>query len=600
MREVLRTLLCMAAILAASVAAFAEAPVDDHTLLVARFDEGLVADPGPGEATGEGWSLVPGRFGQGLRLDADQTLTWPADGLVGTEQGTIELWMKRWWQPDEDVKTIAFGWRTPANNYLRVNFVNAHRLGVSMSSGPKGATVWQRVDYDPSAWADDVWHHLAATWQGGTIRFYVDGEPIGSSSKGGPMVEAPTELEVGRGPLLIDDLRISGIARSGDEIRQGFTGRRLGEVTLLTDCELTDSAQALGAVGIDAQRGVDDRTMPLIVGRRLYERGVGLRVPGHVTFAVPEGFARLTGEAGACSFADAPAAEIAISVDGAEAFVTTVEADDTAAAFDLPLPGACEVRVEARPADVEGGMVVIGDPVLTPAGQEPPEVLARPVSEARVEIQRMRMDATRFDFDLPADADAYALFPDHPVDAIDPSVQPRAQLEELAIQASPGEFEAAQFMLCTGVDLTGVRVSCSDLGGPDDASIPASAVDVRLIRRVLQREDYRIGRAPGNYTAVSRFLFPNRAFWLPAGNLKQIHLIAHVPADATPGDYAGTVAVRADGVPETQVPLRLRVLPIELIGHPDHDYSMYYNASREAASRPELFRRELRDIREHG
>ncbi len=604
MRQALRILLSTAAIIAASVAAFAEAPVDDHTLLMARFDEGLTADPGPGEATGEGWSLVPGRFGQGLRVDADQTLTWPVEGLIGTEQGTIELWMKRWWSADEEVKTRIVGWKTPANNYLRVNFVNAHRLGVSMSGGPKGATVWHRVDYDPAAWADDVWHHVAATWQGGTIRFYVDGEPIRTSAKDTPMVEAPTELEIGPGPLLIDDLRISDTVRTGQEIAQGFTGRRLSEVTLLTDCEATDSAQALGEVGIDAQRGIDERTMPLMVGRRLYERGVGLRAPGRVTFSVPAGFARLTGEAGACSFADAPPAEIAISVDGAEAFVTTVEASGSATAFDIPLPGACEVRIEARLVDVEGRaqapMIVVGDPVLTPAGQEPPEVLARPISDATVEIQRMRMDATRFGFDLPAGTVVYALFPDHPVDAIDPAVQPRAQLEELDIQAAPGEFEAAQFMLCTGLDLTGVRVSCSDLNGPGEASIPASAVDVRLIRRVLQREDYRIGRAPGNYTAVSRFVFPNRAFWLPAGNLKQLHLIAHVPADATPGDYAGTVTVRADGVPETQVPLRLRVLPIELVEHPDHGYSMYYNARSEAASRPELFRNELRNIREHG
>lgn len=597
----MRRFICIAMMTAAVTgAAYAEAPVDDHTVLMARFDEGLVADPGPGEATGEGWSLVPGRYGQALSLEAGQVVSWPVEGLIGTEQGTIELWMKRWWAEGDEVRTALVGWKTPGNNYIRLNFVNARRLGVSMNGGPEGATTWHRVDYDPTAWSTDVWHHVAATWRGGTIALYVDGEQVGSSAKGVPMTEAPAELEIGRGPLLIDDLRISAIARSAEEIAENFTGRKPDEVTLLTDFPVTESAQALGEVGIDAQRGIDDRTMPLMAGNALYDRGVGLRAPGHVSFAVPAGFARLTGHVGACAFADAPAAEVAISVGGTEAFRARVADGEGAVGFDVTLPGACEVRIEALPADAEGGMVVVGDPVLTPAGQEPPEVLARPISDAAIEVQRMRMDATRFHFELPEGTAAYALFPGHPVDPVSPRERPGELLEQLRIEAAPGEFEAAQFMLATGIDLTGARVSCGDLTGEGGERIAASEVDVRLIRRVLQREYYRGGRAPDNYSPVSRFVFPGREFWLPAGHFKEVYVLAHVPDDAAPGEYAGTVTIEADGVPAREVALRLRVLPIELIDHPDHGYSMYYNARAEAEARPELFRAELRNMREHG
>ncbi|MFO8082139.1 MAG: LamG-like jellyroll fold domain-containing protein [Armatimonadota bacterium] len=567
----------------------AEAPVDAQTTFVARFDDGLAAEVGPADASGDDWTLVPGRYGSALRLEDGQVVTYPVEGLIGTAQGTIELWMKRWWQPDDDVKSRVVGWQTPANNYLRVNFVNAHRLGVSMNGGPEGATVWHRVDYDPTGWADETWYHVAAVWEGGAIRFYVDGEQVGSSRRSSPMVEAPATLEIGRGPVLIDDLRISDIARTSDEIREAFTGRKVGAVTLLTDFEVTDAAQALGEVGIDAQRGVDDRTMPLMSDHRHYERGVGLRAPGHVSFDVPEGFARLTGEVGACDFADAPPAEVAISLDGTEVLSAEVSMGAGVTPFDIALPGACTVRIDARAEPIEGGMIVVGDPVLTPNGETPPETFARSAGDAAVEVQRMRMDATRFHFDLPEAVTGYALYPGHPVDPIDPSQQPPKQLEMLRIDAAPGEFEAAQFALHTGIDLTGVRVSCSDL-----------AVEVRLLRRCNTRRHYKIGRAPGNYAAVSRFVFPNRDFWLPAGHFKQVHLIVQTPEDAAGGQYAGTVTIEADGMPPAQIPLDVGVRPIQLLDPPEHGYSMYYNARNEARDRPELFRAELRNMREHG
>ncbi|MGI5818644.1 MAG: hypothetical protein ACOX9R_11170, partial [Armatimonadota bacterium] len=173
-------------------------------------------------------------------------------------------------------------------------------------------------------------------------------------------------------------------------------------------------------------------------------------------------------------------------------------------------------------------------------------------------------------------------------------------LSGLSLRAAPGEFEAAQFALFAGADLSGVRVSCSDLTGDGRARIRASAVDVRPIRRELQRSHYRAARTPANFSPVSRFLFPSSDFWLPAGHFKEIHLIVEVPEAAAPGEYSGTVTVSADGVPATDVPLSVTVLPIRLIDHPHYAYSMYYNARNEARDRPERFRNELRNMREHG
>ena len=574
--------------------------VDDATTFLARFDANVAPEHGVAMAGEAEYELVPGRFGTALHLPEGQALTYQCDGCINIERGTVEFWMKPWWQAGDEIRGQVFGWRTEGNNYVRINFVNERRFGVAMNGGQAGETVWHRLDYDPAAWAPDSWHHVAAAWEGGTLRLYIDGELVGTSTRGAQMTEAPVEFEIGPGPFLVDDLRISNVARSDEEIGYSFTGRQPDEVTLLTDFEVTEAAQAMGEIGVDAQHGVDDRPMPLIADGRMYDRGVGLRAPGHVAFAVPEGFVRLRGEVGACGFADAPPAEVAISIGGAEVFNAPVAMGAEAVPFDLPLNGACEVRIEARAAAVEGGMVLVGDPVLTPAGQEAPEVLSRPVSEVFVELQRMRMDATRFHFDLPAGTTAFALFPGRPVDESDQSARPERQVEELSIVAAPGEFEAAQFMLCTGMDLTGVSVTSNDLSGPGGAIIPASAVDVRLLRRVLQRNAYRGGLTPDNFAPVSRFLFPNREFWLPEGHLKQIHLIVEVPEDAAAGEYAGTVAIAPEGMAATEVPLRVTVLPIELIEHLENGYSMYYNARVEAETRPELFRNELRNLRAHG
>ncbi|MFP4249479.1 MAG: hypothetical protein ACLFU7_07455 [Armatimonadota bacterium] len=145
----MRRMLCIIVAVTTAGGAVAEAPVDEHTTFLARYDEGLAADPGPADAEGEGWTLVPGRFGQALQIDEGTVLSYPAEGIINPEQGTIELWVRRWWGPDDEVRSIVVGWQTAANNYLRLNFVNAHRFGVAMNGGAEGATTWHRVDYDP-------------------------------------------------------------------------------------------------------------------------------------------------------------------------------------------------------------------------------------------------------------------------------------------------------------------------------------------------------------------------------------------------------------------------------------------------------------------
>jgi len=103
-----------------------------------------------------------------------------------------------------------------------------------------------------------------------------------------------------------------------------------------------------------------------------------------------------------------------------------------------------------------------------------------------------------------------------------------------------------------------------------------------------------------NYEVVSRFLFPSREFWLPAGNLKEIQVIVHLPDDAQPGRYQGTISVASEGMEATQFALQVQVLPIELIEPPDKRYGMYYSFKKQWMANPDALDAELADMAAHG
>ncbi|MFW6438276.1 MAG: hypothetical protein ACOCZ7_04600, partial [Armatimonadota bacterium] len=97
---------------------------------------------------------------------------------------------------------------------------------------------------------------------------------------------------------------------------------------------------------------------------------------------------------------------------------------------------------------------------------------------------------------------------------------------------------------------------------------------------------------------------------LDAGVTHRFWLTLHVPEDAEPGMYTGSVTVRDDGGAEGAVPVRLRVLPIELREDPEKIWGMYYrhpvdnwNRASDEHSKQHWLRRaemEHQDFLDHG
>jgi len=167
------------------------------------------------------------------------------------------------------------------------------------------------------------------------------------------------------------------------------------------------------------------------------------------------------------------------------------------------------------------------------------------------------------------------------------TTRPRAEEinPEVRIFASPGEYEPVTFCVHLLGDAEGISLSTTDIG-----PVAADTIDMRHVRYMRARPNY-VGM--GLYRIVPDVLEP---MWMwharethnPAapvglteGVTHRFWLTLRVPEDAEPGIYEGTITVRArmagaEAAGEGWVPVRLRVLPIELQDDPSKIYGMYY------------------------
>ncbi|MFW6437576.1 MAG: hypothetical protein ACOCZ7_01070 [Armatimonadota bacterium] len=163
-----------------------------------------------------------------------------------------------------------------------------------------------------------------------------------------------------------------------------------------------------------------------------------------------------------------------------------------------------------------------------------------------------------------------------------PNARPRAEEidREVRIFASPGEREPLTFCIHLLRDVEDIEVVAADIG-----PVAADTIDVRHVRYMRAKPNY-VGM--GLYRIVPDALEPMWMFHerevynpaapvgLDAGVTHRFWLTLHVPEDAEPGMYTGSVTVRDDRGGEGTVPVRLRVLPIELREDPTKIWGMYY------------------------
>ncbi|MBI3831689.1 MAG: hypothetical protein HY291_19365 [Planctomycetes bacterium] len=161
--------------------------------------------------------------------------------------------------------------------------------------------------------------------------------------------------------------------------------------------------------------------------------------------------------------------------------------------------------------------------------------------------------------------------------------------------AAQGQYEPLTFALYALEDLKGCKVSVGALKNEGGASIPASHVDVRIVRCIRSKAAYE-NPNDKRYRMAPFHLETFETFDAAKDRSAQIWITVKAPDAAPAGDYKGTLAVQAEGKAGAEVPVLLRVLPFTLPPMPLETVMSYAKPNADLALRE----KELIDQREHG
>ncbi len=217
------------------------------------FDVDGTASVGTDATLVNGAGIVSeGMAGGALSLDGvdDYATTVGYKGIGGSDPRTISLWVKT--AVNQSAGTFFIGWGdTGLGSRVRYDFGldvgDTDQMRLELNSGAATSATGTTI-------IDDAWHHLASTWDGTTMTFYLDGSAYGawSDSKGVATV-------------LTEDMVI------GTGIRQAFGGNTTARWTngLIDDVQIYDTAlEATDIAALYANPGsvVPEPTTLMLIG----------------------------------------------------------------------------------------------------------------------------------------------------------------------------------------------------------------------------------------------------------------------------------------------------------------------------------------------
>ncbi|MFL5494332.1 MAG: LamG-like jellyroll fold domain-containing protein [Gemmatimonadales bacterium] len=196
---------------------------DAHTLLHLSFNDDLKSADGESPTRASGLTFEGGISGPGVLIDGTDLLKYKTSGNFTGAAGTVEFWIKPRWNGNDHnphffftIGDVLWVVKDGADNL-------AFRLGSVDSEAYQG--------YSLGEWAANDWHHIAVTWSiPGRMITYVDGVPVIShpAAQRDLVSSPPPAMAIGsqngslQADAIIDELRISDIARSAEEIARSF------------------------------------------------------------------------------------------------------------------------------------------------------------------------------------------------------------------------------------------------------------------------------------------------------------------------------------------------------------------------------------------
>jgi hypothetical protein len=202
-----------------------------------RLDEGTgsAASDAASGYTGTllgGAAWTAGHSGMGVGLDgADDFIALPAIDVAGSAL-TIAAWVKSSsFSPSVDQRFIAKSTGTAEqSHYWMVGQTNngQNRLRFRLKTGGTTMTLIATSGTLPL----NTWYHVAATYDGTTMRLFLNGTEVGTAAKSGVLTSGGAPVNIGRNPDgsnhmhgAIDDVRIYRRALNASEIGAVMSGQ---------------------------------------------------------------------------------------------------------------------------------------------------------------------------------------------------------------------------------------------------------------------------------------------------------------------------------------------------------------------------------------
>ena len=190
---------------------------DARTLLLLHFN-GSYQGAGGESGHPTGTSFATGKFGQGVMVDDNDTLSYPAPGNIQASQGAIEFWVRPTWNGDDGLDHTFFEIGKAWYNRIRIAKDRSNDLRFLIWS----ADAEYGVSHSLASWKAGEWHHVAAAWGNGAMTLYVDGNKVAGGEMSPPAI-LDDDIHIGsnawgvaQADAVIDEFRISSVPRLGD------------------------------------------------------------------------------------------------------------------------------------------------------------------------------------------------------------------------------------------------------------------------------------------------------------------------------------------------------------------------------------------------
>jgi len=200
---------------------------DAHTLLLLHFENNLTGADGETPSQSSGVTFEAGVNGSAGYFSTTNQVFYPSANNINSTNGTLEFWIKPRWNGNDARGHFALKFASTGGMLFGKDGGNTWRSILNRFGSGGKPEVGAGINVG-SEWLSNEWHHAAFTWTTQSLKLYIDGNLRSQSAIGFlPVISAAT-FQIGGDAAssaldaVIDELRVSDVERSAQEIQQTF------------------------------------------------------------------------------------------------------------------------------------------------------------------------------------------------------------------------------------------------------------------------------------------------------------------------------------------------------------------------------------------